>query len=73
MRQTVSALLRWRDGRTEQAELDTATAADWIMGERPPGLAGLTIYGGLDELIRSHVPIGPPAWALRGREYAERN
>lgn len=68
----ISVTIRYRDGSIDRLTM-TAADAGLLCLYPPESAASITYEGGIDDFVLSHVPLGPPAWAEGGREFAEFN
>lgn len=68
----VRVRVRYRSGAAEVLVMSAAEAGAFHANP-PASVETMSIEGGIDDFVLSHVPLGPPAWAERGRDLAEFN
>lgn len=65
-------ILRYRTGNRFRVRM-TAEQAAALVEARPEWLAGLTIVGGVDDYVRSHVPMRLPPWRMMDTTHGAAN
>ena len=63
---TVVLAITFRDGRAVRVKASEEFAAALVM-VRPVYIARLIVEGGVDDLVRSHVPTAWAPWEIEGR------
>jgi len=64
--------ITFRNGGRVRVQASKEFAAALVMAP-PDYIAGLTVAGGVDDLVRSHVPLALPPWSATWSETLSEN
>ena len=64
--------ITFRTGRQVRVKASKELAAALVMAP-PDYIAGLSVAGGVDDLVRSHVPMALPPWSATWGETVSEN